>query len=269
MKMAYQSLTWKDYELRKVLAKLSQAGYQGIELIPDHYDSFLRKGEPGDLSRIVKEHNLEPVALARVISFLRSSELAKELKEVFQVVDLAKGEDFGILMLVSGDLRKGAGERTTKEEYQSFIKGMNELGEYASEKGITVSYHPHLNCLVESREQMDKFFDNVSEKITMCPDVAHLAGAGVNVVQTLRDYADRISYVHLKDWHHKVEGDFKFVALGKGDGLVDFDSIFKTFKEIKYNGWYAVELDYAEDPWQATKDCKEFLNNIESRFLLK
>jgi inosose dehydratase len=65
------------------------------------------------------------------------------------------------------------------------------------------------------------------------------------VVEIVRKYSDRLSYFHLKD----SAGEFKRPDFGPnlrelGQGEVDFPSILKILKEIKFSGWLNVEQDY-------------------------
>ena len=61
---------------------------------------------------------------------------------------------------------------------------------------------------------------------------------GADSVSTLRRFADRIQYVHLKDIKKN-----EFVELGEGS--IDLPGVIATLKDIGYTGWAVVELDDA------------------------
>ena len=104
-------------------------------------------------------------------------------------------------------------------------------------------------------------------------DPSHLAYQGVNYVKFIREFADRIFHVHMKDvWWGRGDGtvgvfgghtDFcdarrhwDFRSLGRGD--VDFEEIIVALNDIKYGGPLSVEWEDGrmERFHGATESCK-------------
>ncbi|MCK9912733.1 TIM barrel protein, partial [Microbacteriaceae bacterium K1510] len=75
--------------------------------------------------------------------------------------------------------------------------------------GLITSYHPHLGTIVQAPDQLDKLMPLTY--INLCPDTAHIEAGGGDPAAVIRKYADRIKYVHLKDYE-----DGNFLPLGKG-----------------------------------------------------
>jgi inosose dehydratase len=107
--------------------------------------------------------------------------------------------------------------------------------------------------MVEGAEQVARIFSLT--RINFCPDTAHLAAAGADPARLIRDFADRIKYVHLKDLRRKP---FGFLPLGEGE--LDMEGIVRSLVEIGFDGWIAVELDSHPDPQGAAKISRAFLN---------
>src|SRR4029450_6302842 len=125
----------------------------------------------------------------------------------------------------------------------------------ADEHGLAASYHPHLSTIVEGPEQIEKGLSR--SRINFCPDTAHLAAAGGDPVELIRRYADRIVYVHLKDF---TAEPFAFLPLGRGD--VDFEAILDGLEAAGYDGWITVELDeYGGAPVDAARQSLKYLSS--------
>lgn len=79
------------------------------------------------------------------------------------------------------------------------------------------------------------------------------AGGG-DPVAVIRKYADRIPYMHFKDY-----GKGGFLPLGEGHQ--DFEAMAAALREAQYDGWVLVELDSHPDPLQAAKVSKAYLDD--------
>jgi inosose dehydratase len=95
-------------------------------------------------------------------------------------------------------------------------------------------------------------------RINFCPDTAHLVAGGGDPAELIRRYADRIVYVHLKDF---TADPFAFLPLGKGH--IDFRQILVELELAGYDGWITVELDeYDGAPAVAARESFEFLESL-------
>jgi inosose dehydratase len=67
-------------------------------------------------------------------------------------------------------------------------------------EGVTAALHPHVGGWVETEHEVRTVLDEVgADLLAFGPDTGHMAWAGMDVPAVLRDYADRIVGVHLKD----------------------------------------------------------------------
>ena len=150
----------------------------------------------------------------------------------------------------------------TDAQWDTVIKGYNELGALAQEKGMTLTMHHHMGTGVQTVEEIDRFMASVDpEKVFLLFDSGHFAYAGEDPVAVVKKYISRIKHVHLKDIRPdevaKVKAENKSFLQGvragaftiPGDGCVDFDSIFKVLEENDYSGYMVVEAE--QDPAKA------------------
>lgn len=150
----------------------------------------------------------------------------------------------------------------TEEEWKRLADGLNLLGRLAAEKDMIVAYHHHMGTGVQTMEEIDKLMEMTDPNyVYLLFDTGHLAFSGVDPAEVLRKYANRIKHVHLKDIRKEVlekvanermsflqavrEGVFTV----PGDGMIDFETLFKILEETSYSGWFVVEAE--QDPAKA------------------
>ncbi len=112
------------------------------------------------------------------------------------------------------------------------------------------AYHPHLDTLVETREQLDEVMARLdTSKCGLCIDPAHLIQAGSDPVAAVRDYGEAIRYMHFKDTYapQGAVGPARYAAFCElGAGAVDLPAITAELLRQGYDGLAIIELDRSE-----------------------
>lgn len=149
----------------------------------------------------------------------------------------------------------------TDEEWSRVAAGYNKLALLAEEKGMKVSLHHHMGTGVQTPAEVDKFMKITNNNVYLLFDSGHMyysEGTQSSVENVLNKYVDRIAHVHLKDVRGNILGEVKENNLSfltgvkkgaftiPGDGVINFDPIFKTLKDADYTGWMVVEAE--QDP---------------------
>src|SRR3990167_6563179 len=116
----------------------------------------------------------------------------------------------------------------------------------------TTLFRSHLSTIVEGPAEVAKIFDLTA--IDFCPDTAHLAAAGGDPAQLIRDHAARISYVHLKGFKR---APFAFTPLDRGD--VPTGPILQAMKDVGFDGWVCPELDSWPAPAGGARRSRDYL----------
>jgi len=150
----------------------------------------------------------------------------------------------------------------TDEEWKKLADGLNELGRLAKEKDMVLTYHHHMGTGVQTFEEIDRLMDMTDpDYVYLLFDTGHLTFAGEDPEAVLKKYVNRIKHVHLKDIRKEVleqvkQEDWSFLKAVKegvftvpGDGVIDFDPLFKILAENDYRGWFVVEAE--QDPAKA------------------
>jgi inosose dehydratase len=238
----------------QALRDVAAAGYAGVELFDGNLVQY--EDRPEELRRLLTETGLQLVAVYSGANFVFPEILEEELWRIAKAASL--GSRFGAEHLVVG----GGAQRArgaTEEDYVRLAEALERVVTLAEEHGLSASYHPHLTTIVEGPEQIEKVMSR--SQINFCPDTAHLTAAGGDPAELIRRYADRIVYVHLKDF---TAEPFAFLPLGRGD--VDFEAILDGLEAAGYDGWITVELDeYGGAPVDAARESRQYLDSLLAR----
>ena len=148
------------------------------------------------------------------------------------------------------------------EQWGRMVEGLNRLGRMAAEEEMRLCYHHHMGTGVQTRAEVDRLMDDTDpEVVHLLFDTGHLYWAGGDPLDMASAYADRIKHVHLKDIRKDVldrcmerkmsflESVIEGAFTVPGDGVIDFEPIFRTLADAGYEGWLVVEAE--QDPHKA------------------
>jgi inosose dehydratase len=233
------------------IREVAEAGFAGTELFDGNAVQY--PGGPAALRALTDDVGVAVVAVYSGANFIFPDILHEELWRIERAAEAAAtlGAEH---LVVGGGARRAGG--TGEGDYALLGAGLNAVVEIATKHGLLASYHPHLTTCVESRAEVGRVF--AETEIYFCPDTAHLALGGSDNAELIRSYADRIKYVHLKDYTSDPVG---FVPLG--EGVLDIAAVMRALEDIRYDGWVIVEADgFAGEPLDAAKTSRRFLANL-------
>lgn len=268
IRVACHGITW-GRDLMQTVKDLQTLGFRGFEafaFVVDDY-GFDRLSEFKDL---LAQHNLQLVALYGG-GPMHDVSLHDEL--VARNVRLARFlAANGANRLVLGPGRRPA-RGPSRDDLLNQVHCMNEIGRRTLEYGVQSCVHPHVNTAIEKIDEIDFIMERVDPRyVAMAADTAHLRKGNPNVptaeVDTFRKYAERIKYVHLKDWDPSLppeaigEGGTAvirdFVELGLG--IVNLRGAIDALRDADYDGWLTIELDYTRrTPFESVRMSRDYL----------
>ena len=128
-------------------------------------------------------------------------------------------------------------------------------------EGVTAALHPHVGGWVETEPEIRAVLDGIGpELIRFGPDTGHMSWAGMDVPTILRDYADRVAGIHLKDTfaagiHRARAEDLDYheatragrIWAEPGTGQVDLTACIDAFS-AGFTGDYMIEVDVPSVP---------------------
>ncbi|MPY47934.1 sugar phosphate isomerase/epimerase family protein [Streptomyces acidicola] len=135
-----------------------------------------------------------------------------------------------------------------------------EIAGIVRAQGITPAFHPHVGTWAETEEETRFILDTVDASVLgFGPDMGHLAWAGADAAGLVRDYADRVAAVHIKDLDldlaaeaRKAGWDYRRTVLAglwsePGHGNADIEGFVGALPD-DFDGWLIVEVDRGARP---------------------
>ena len=220
IKIANAPVSWGIYEFEgsaqkftytQVLDEIVESGYTGIELGPW---GFL----PTDPAALRKE--LEPRHLKLLSSFVpvklvdRAAHEAGE-RHAMQVGQLlaALGAPFIVLADDNGsvpELVAQAGQRSGSKlsaaEWDVFAEGVNRIAHKIHDAlGLKIVFHHHCGGYVETPEEVRQLLSRADQDLVgLCLDTGHWHYGGGDAVDCIREFGERVRYLHLKDCSREI-----------------------------------------------------------------
>jgi inosose dehydratase len=248
--MGVTSITQLRYrtfgDMDRAFADIAAAGYAGVEL----FDGNLLDYSSAEMRRMLAANGLDLVAAYAGGNFIFDDILPDELARVSNAAD--RVAELGAPHLVVGGGAKRF-DGTREPDFHKLGAALDRVKALAEARGLRAHYHPHLSTIVEGPAEVAKIFDLTD--IDFCPDTAHLAAAGGDPAQLIRDHASRISYIHLKGFQRNP---FAFTPLDRGD--VPTGPILQAMKDIGFSGWVCAELDAWPNPAEGARLSMDYLN---------
>jgi D-psicose/D-tagatose/L-ribulose 3-epimerase len=169
-------------------------------------------------------------------------------------LDLAYEYDAKNVLLVLGEYIWERQVIAPAEQWQTGVRNVRELGEYAADLGLVLALElePFKLSLVHNVDTMLRFLQDVDHSAVRANiDVSHLQLSGTPS-EELRRLKGRATHVHLSDCDGKVHGD-----LPPGRGVVDFVPYLREIKELAIDGAVSIELEYSPQPERIVEWVRE------------
>ncbi len=226
LQFAYSTINWgTKADLAAMFDEIRAAGWHAVELF-DHPLDWL-----GSLERL--RELLGGLRVGTSFGGLDVPLSAESIMIHKQRIEYAGRMGATMYGLVGGArLRQRS---PTSEEHANLAAACEELAVFGADWGVTVAYHPHTGCTIETEDEIDLLLSQ-TQQMKLCLDASHIALVGEDPAAHIHKYRERLGYVHVKDW---ARG--KFVELGGGTLGIDFPAFFRALEEIGFDSWVVVE----------------------------
>jgi inosose dehydratase len=245
----------------ELLAEMAAAGYEGTELGPPGY-----LGEGDELGQRLERYGLALTGGWNQLRFSEREHWDEDLAELERGLALFDAAGAGpgarpVLGDAGSDARRanpgrGGEDRTLGLDdagWPHFADGVARAQELVRSRGYEPTFHPHTSTYVEAPWEIERLLELTD--VGLLVDTGHLLVGGSDPIDALRDWAERVNYVHVKDvrldvlrgviadradaleaWRRGI-----FCELGEGD--VDLPGFFAELARSSYSGWIVVEQD--------------------------
>ena len=130
-----------------------------------------------------------------------------------------------------------------ESQWDFLCKELDNLHLMAEERGFRTAYHHHMGTVCQSAEDIYTLM-NGTERIGLLYDTGHLAPAGADCLEVLKNHWQRISHVHFKNirksvlWQSMQRNDSFHQLLLNGGFTCPGDD---GYDNADYTYWKAVE----------------------------
>ena len=269
IRVSCHGITWGRDGLDQAVKDLQTLGFHGFEAFAFVVDDFGFDRLP-EFKSLLATHDLNLVALYGGGNMHDATVHGELVERNARFARFLAAN--GATRLVLGPGRRPAGG-PSRDQLLNQVQCANEIGRRTLEYGVLACVHPHINTAIEKLDEIDLVMDRVDPRyVAMAADTAHLRKGNPDAptaeIDVFRRYADRIKYVHLKDWDPRLppvaSGDGgtaiirDFVELGRG--IVDLKGAINILRETGYDGWLTIELDYTtRTPIESVAMSKDYL----------
>ena len=229
--------------LDRVFADMAYAGLDGIELM---HTSLRPHDAVARIRGLSERHSLPVIGTSFGGNMWDRDEHDRVLADAETVVTrLAQvgGRTLGISV-------GGTPAPKTDEQLDAQAELLRSIMSLAAANGVVLNLHNHTyeveNGLHDLRGTLERLPD-----VRLGPDLNWLLRGGVDPVEFLRTYRDRVVFLHLRDEH--ADGRWS-EAVGEGD--MDYAAIGSVLREIGFAGDAVIELAHERDftPTRALRD---------------
>jgi inosose dehydratase len=244
----------------RFLDEVQLAGYHWIELGPYGY----LPTDPARLKDELARRDLE-LSAGTVFTALHRGRDAFDTawQEVRKVVGLSSALGARHVVVIpelwqrdNGGAVLGSREFTA-EEWSHFLKGHDRLGQALLEEfGVAQQFHSHAESQIGTEQEVVRLLEGTDPQYTnLCLDTGHYAYYLGDNLGLIRDYPDRIGYVHLKQVQpqllaHVLKNDIPFatavqmgIMIEPPQGIPEFAPILKAMAASRPDTFAIVEQD--------------------------
>jgi inosose dehydratase len=255
IKFGYAAITWGGKD-RQAIDDIAAVGFRGIQLRANAVTEW--GARPEELKDLLASRGLTLVALSS--GALRLDPAYEQEDLVLHTRHARFLRDAGGLYLQILDERP-RGRAAVAADYQRMGSLLAELGRRTADLGIPLGYHNHMGNLGQAPEEVARVLEAADPRFVKLElDIAHYAQAGGDPAVAVRQYADRLVFLHVKDVESPRPGQgqssYRFVELGRGK--VDLPAFFAALRRASFHGWAIVELDEPVDPARSPKQSAAY-----------
>lgn len=262
----------------RVLGEMADLGFTATELgaagfLPDDPETL--KSELGEFGMSLLG-GFTPVILHDKAQRQATIDSARATARLFQNAGATK-----FISAVVQDMDWSIPRALSADEKRHMAEMFAIIDEICGEHGLEQVLHPHVQTLVETRDDISSVLDSCD--VHFCLDTGHMAFGGQDPVEFAKNAFDRVGHVHLKDIRlEMVPAVLRrevslmaatqagvFTNLGSGD--VDILGVVQTLESAGYQGWYVIEQDTAittgfpeegEGPIQQVSASLQYLKDV-------
>lgn len=249
-----------DTTLDELLADVRDIGFDGVEL----GNKFPR--DPELLAPIMANYGLDIVG-GWYSSNLLVRDADAEIEALSKHLALLEYMDSSVFILAETSNavhcdRYGSRLDThpvlPAADWKQFGERLDTVARFINDRGLRFAYHHHLGTVVETKDELERFFDATGDHVGLVLDTGHALFGGIEPVDVIKARPERVAHVHCKDVRTAKYDEFRASGTGflngvvggmftaPGDGDYDYAPFMRALADMHYSGWIVIEAE--QDP---------------------
>lgn len=230
--MGIQSYTLRAFEAEEAMDHIAQLGLHNVEFYGAHYPETHDREAIAEMDRKLAERDI----VFRAHGVNGFSDDHEENEQLFWFARMA-----------------GLRTITADPAPESF----DSLDELVSRFNIRIAIHNHgPDHRYDTPDDVLNAIEGRDRRIGACADLGHYIRSGVDPVQAVRDFGDRLYGVHLKDFESAGADAMETVI---SEGVLDVEAFFEALKDVRFPADGALSLEYELNPDDPIDDIRRGL----------
>ena len=220
---------------------------------------------------MAKRLNIKNIAIKSMHMPMESSD--EEIRSIVEKVDNAELHLYGagVVYMKSAEEVENAFRYAKASQMKVIIGVPNHdllqlVEKKVKETDIKLAIHNHGpgDEVYPTPEVVYDKIKSLDPRIGLCIDIGHVKRLGLDPVENIKKYADRLYDLHLKDVNlAAAEG----TSVEFGRGVIDLPSVLQALKEINYSGVMAMEFEKdADDVLPGLAECVGYTRGVLGAF---
>jgi len=275
--------------LPEAAEKLAELKFDGISMggfvphaAPKDFDTDEKRA---GLAGLLAERGLEVADYAVDLWSVDSIGQTEEWIRLFEESsDFADKMGWKTIRVDTGSRELSVPEGMTYAELRAkIVDNFKRISQYAARYGQQVVWEFEPGFIVNEPKYILEVYERVGEpnfSILFDTCHGHMAASGANhiepdplpggVLEFIKMLKGKIGFVHVIDSDGTLNGDNTSTHAPFGQGLLNFDEIIPALLDAGYAGdWWAIDLCECPDAWEATADCKRFVDAFNEKYAEK
>lgn len=235
--------------LPTIFADMQYAGMDGIELM---HNALLPADAVARISALSEKHNLPIIGCSFMGNMWDRKQHKAILKDAEQVISSLAQVGGRTLGTTVGWASADEMTRKTPEQLDAQADLLRRIIAICQAHGIVLNLHNHTYEVVNDQYDLKGTLARLPD-VKLGPDINWLVRAGVDPVAFIRQYNQRIVFLHLRD----QDADRRWTE-AMGDGVTDFAGISEALHEVHFQGDLVIELAH-EQNYHPTRPLRDSL----------
>jgi inosose dehydratase len=243
-------------QLPRFVRVAASAGFQGLEPEPVMLGTFR---EAAAAHREIDPSEIRLSSIAFVAPWRDRTETDEERAEADHFIEFVRSFEGARIVLVQAP---GTDREDLAERQANALACINAVAAREADAGVVSTFHPNSprGSVFRTREDYEILLAGLDERIVnYTPDVGHIARGGMDPLDIVRTFRERIDHIHLKDF------DSHAGWTRTGEGAVDFAGVVQYLHDTEFDGWIVVEDESpaaVQDPDAVTRGAGRYVREV-------